>query len=403
MSAKILVVDDSLTIQKVVNITLANTGYVLTSAHDEDELFNKLEKDKYDLILLDFNLSEELTGYELVAKIKENNDKSKILVMIGTFDNVNDSELQEAGIAESIIKPFESSKFTNLCKSLVESIEGNSTDTSDDVFEDNGDEDEDWKVSIGSGEDTDTTLEAEEEIEASKDVALDKESVNPNSLKDEILGWGISLPEIIEAAEITRDMPTVDGVMPPKIDNSEDIEFRVDFSDQEDEDFVDDENSLGLQVEDDDLLFPEVLEEGSVSSKLVSVDELKLEKDEVGFKVDDFLQDNELVEEVNEESDDFWAIDDEEEEVNEIGPKLEDINESKHSNLSIDEIVSKVKEELKEELRVMIGDIIEEKIKEVSTEVVERVAWEAIPELAESLIQSEIKALSEKVQDKHSS
>jgi CheY-like chemotaxis protein len=405
MSAKILVVDDSLTIQKVVNITLANTGYDLTSAHDEDELFNKLEKLEYDLILLDFNLSEELTGYELVKKIKSINKNVKILVMIGTFDNVNDSDLEEAGIDESIIKPFESSKFTNLCKSLVDSIEVVATESSDSVFDDNGDEDEDWKVSSVNSEETiDVIEDSVDELDNENDNSV-SEAVSPNSLKNEILGWGISLPDIIEAAEITRDMPKVDGIMPPKIDKSDELEFRASFADEES--FEEDEDILGIQVSDDDLLFPEVLEEGATSSKLVSVDELKLEKDEVGFKVDDFVQNTELIEEIHQESDDFWAVDDEEEtlsdkditeEVKEIGPKLEDINDLNQTNISIEEIVSKVKEEL----RGMIGEIIEEKIKEVSSEVVERVAWEAIPDLAENIIQSEIKALSEKIQDKHS-
>lgn len=409
MSAKILVVDDSLTIQKVVNITLANTGYSLTSAHDEAELFSKLEDSEFDLILLDFNLSENLTGYELVKKIKEKSIKSKILVMIGTFDNVNDSELEEAGIDESIIKPFESTKFTNLCKSLIDSVETTSKDDNADIFEDNGDEDEDWKVSTVSAENS-LKIDTELDEDKKEDNLNKSKSVNKNSLKDEILGWGISLPDIIEAAEITRDIPTSEGIMPPQINTSDDIEFRVNISEEDDEDeYVDDETIDGAQVDKNDLLFPEVLDEDSTSSKLVSIDELKLEKDEVGLKVDDFIQDTELIEEINEGSDDFWAVDEDDQDdeideiekskvqVNEIGPKLEFVNDDTHSAIPIEEIVIRVKEELKD----MISEIIEEKIKEVSSEVVERVAWEAIPDLAESLIQSEIKELSEKIQEKH--
>ena len=57
MTAKILVADDSVTIQKVVKITLANDPYELEECTSEEDLFVKIKENSYDLILLDFNLS----------------------------------------------------------------------------------------------------------------------------------------------------------------------------------------------------------------------------------------------------------------------------------------------------------------------------------------------------------
>ena len=45
MTSKILVADDSLTIQKVIRITLANFSYEITECLSEESLWEKIEKD----------------------------------------------------------------------------------------------------------------------------------------------------------------------------------------------------------------------------------------------------------------------------------------------------------------------------------------------------------------------
>ena len=68
MSKTIFIADDSLTIQKVVSITLASHSYQLVACHSEEELFLELGKQQCDLLLLDFNLSEDHSIEELVSK-----------------------------------------------------------------------------------------------------------------------------------------------------------------------------------------------------------------------------------------------------------------------------------------------------------------------------------------------
>ena len=95
MNAKILIADDSLTIQKVVSIMLANEPYTLTQCPSESDLFNKYLKNDYDLILLDYNFSSKLSGIELVKKILEAKPGCILMVMLGTFDSVDEKELKE--------------------------------------------------------------------------------------------------------------------------------------------------------------------------------------------------------------------------------------------------------------------------------------------------------------------
>mgnify|MGYP000106086847 CR=1 FL=1 len=47
MSRKVLVADDSQTIQKVIKITLASEDYQLEFANSEDEMNSFLEKEKF--------------------------------------------------------------------------------------------------------------------------------------------------------------------------------------------------------------------------------------------------------------------------------------------------------------------------------------------------------------------
>lgn len=399
MKKKILVVDDSLTIQKVVTITLANADHELLAAHDEAELFNKLEQGSYDLILLDFSLSETKSGYELAQAIKEKVPNCSILAMVGTFDSIDDNKLVESGVNDSIVKPFESSKFIEKCNNLLSgaSDEASSYDSAA------TDEDDEWEVNTA----TNVNLNLEE-VQVNDDP-VDSQPVPAanNSLKEEIEGWGISMPDVIEAAEIAQDIPD-SAVMPPEIEHEENaFTFEVEEAEEEVE-------QEPITPAEDDLLFPESNQpeedNTDINSRLVSMDELNFADSE--DHEEEIIGEESIVKEFShDDGDDFWAVDDELDQeaietiefssdasdVEEIGPKLEKLPDSDG------EVVKEsLIEDVKDQLKPLIEEIVREKIMEMSEEIIERVAWEAIPDLAENLIRSEVKELSQKIQEKHS-
>jgi PleD family two-component response regulator len=120
MNHKVLLADDSVTIQKVIKITLANQPYDITDAASESDLFSKLKALDPKLVLLDFNLSEKFSGYELTTKIKSICPNTKVLLLLGTFDSVEDEAMLKCGASEKIVKPFDSNKFISICKRLVD-------------------------------------------------------------------------------------------------------------------------------------------------------------------------------------------------------------------------------------------------------------------------------------------
>ena len=69
MSKKILLADDSITIQKVISITFANEDYDLIIVGDGDTAVAKIKEIKPDLVIADIAMPGK-TGYEVCEIIK---------------------------------------------------------------------------------------------------------------------------------------------------------------------------------------------------------------------------------------------------------------------------------------------------------------------------------------------
>ena len=103
MTKKILVADDSPTIQKVISITLSEQPFEIDECLNVNDLFDCIDEENYSLILLDINLSEDKNGYELTREILDKNPDSKVMLLLGTFDTISDSQFVESGAHEKMI------------------------------------------------------------------------------------------------------------------------------------------------------------------------------------------------------------------------------------------------------------------------------------------------------------
>jgi DNA-binding response OmpR family regulator len=77
MAVKILLADDSLTIQKVVKISLANEPFEIIVCDNSSSLVSMTLEHKPALVLLDFNLSDSKNGYELAQSVLDTNPAIK--------------------------------------------------------------------------------------------------------------------------------------------------------------------------------------------------------------------------------------------------------------------------------------------------------------------------------------
>ena len=109
MGSKVLLADDSVTIQKVVGIIFANEGFDITVVASGDDAIRKAVEIKPDVMLVDA-LMPGKNGYEVCREIRQNPALSHvaILLMTGAFEVVDEEKNRLSGADEFIIKPFES-------------------------------------------------------------------------------------------------------------------------------------------------------------------------------------------------------------------------------------------------------------------------------------------------------
>ena len=102
--ANILIVDDEKAIADLIELTLAQVGHTCEAAYSGDEAADKLEKGRYDLVLLDVMLPG-ISGFELMEYLEPAGTPVIFLTAKGTLaDRVRGLRL---GADDYIVKPFE--------------------------------------------------------------------------------------------------------------------------------------------------------------------------------------------------------------------------------------------------------------------------------------------------------
>jgi CheY-like chemotaxis protein len=121
MSRKLLLADDSVTIQKVIGITFVNEDYTLAVADNGDAALEKARNDRPDLILADVFMPGK-NGYELCAAVKDDPSLAgvPVLLLTGTFEPFDEAKAQACGADGWIAKPFESQALISRVKDLLD-------------------------------------------------------------------------------------------------------------------------------------------------------------------------------------------------------------------------------------------------------------------------------------------
>ncbi len=106
---KLLLADDSITIQKVVDLTFADEGIQVISVNNGAEAIEKLEEFSPDVVLADVFMPE-VDGYTVCEYIKHNERLKHIPVMllVGSFEPFDEAEARRVGADDILTKPFQS-------------------------------------------------------------------------------------------------------------------------------------------------------------------------------------------------------------------------------------------------------------------------------------------------------
>ena len=106
---RILLADDSPTVQKVVNLTFADEGIEVICTSDGDSAFKLLSEFIPDVVLADVNMPGR-TGYELCKELRERHDTRNVpvILLVGSFEQFDEERAFQVGANDYLTKPFQS-------------------------------------------------------------------------------------------------------------------------------------------------------------------------------------------------------------------------------------------------------------------------------------------------------
>lgn len=120
MSKKVLTVDDSASVRKMVEFSLKSKGYVMGAAGNGQEALDLLAQEKFDAIVLDVNMPV-MNGLEFLEKRMENDAFASIPVIMLTTEGQDEDrdKAMALGATAYIIKPFKPSQLLELLEEFL--------------------------------------------------------------------------------------------------------------------------------------------------------------------------------------------------------------------------------------------------------------------------------------------
>jgi CheY-like chemotaxis protein len=120
MPGTLLLADDSITIQKVVELTFAETEHKVIAVGSGRDLFKRLPEVKPDVVLCDV-VMPDMNGYEVCQTLKSDPATLHIPVVLltGTFEPFDRDRALAAGCDAIVTKPFEARDLISTVEDLI--------------------------------------------------------------------------------------------------------------------------------------------------------------------------------------------------------------------------------------------------------------------------------------------
>ena len=120
MAHKLLLADDSVTIQRVIELTFADEDIEVTAVGDGQTAIDRLDADPPDIILADIDMPGR-DGYDVAAYVKSRPTLAHIPVVLlaGAFESIDQARAAAAGSSDVLAKPFEPQMVINRVKELL--------------------------------------------------------------------------------------------------------------------------------------------------------------------------------------------------------------------------------------------------------------------------------------------
>jgi len=122
---KLLLADDSVTIQRVVELTFSGEDVHVVTVGDGEQAIARIPVERPDIVLADIAMPKR-SGYDVAAFVKGRPDLAHIpvLLLAGAFEPVDEARAQQVKCDGVLVKPFEPQQVISRVRELVEGAKG---------------------------------------------------------------------------------------------------------------------------------------------------------------------------------------------------------------------------------------------------------------------------------------
>ncbi len=120
MSKTILLADDSVTIQKVVDLAFREEEHQVVAVSNGDEALARMEALHPAIVITDVHMPGA-SGYDVCRRVKESRPSTPVLLLVGTFEVFDEGECESCGADGHLRKPFDSKELVARVKELTAS------------------------------------------------------------------------------------------------------------------------------------------------------------------------------------------------------------------------------------------------------------------------------------------
>lgn len=108
MNKKVLIAEDSSVIQNLAKKILQFQNYDITAVKNGQQVLDKLEKDNYDVIVMDINMPvmDGMQCAEHIRNRKDDKANTPIIAISGNAKNYSRDDFERVGINEYLPKPL---------------------------------------------------------------------------------------------------------------------------------------------------------------------------------------------------------------------------------------------------------------------------------------------------------
>jgi CheY-like chemotaxis protein len=108
MAHRLLLADDSVTVQRVIELTFADEDIQVVAVSDGDAAIARLEQERFDVVLADIDMPGR-SGYDVARFVKDRPPEARppVILLTGAFEPVDHVQVAEVGAAAVLAKPFE--------------------------------------------------------------------------------------------------------------------------------------------------------------------------------------------------------------------------------------------------------------------------------------------------------